>query len=326
MKETTISIIVPVYNAVPTLERCVRALMGQTHKNIEIILVNDGSRDNSLELCRAFAAEDPRIRVIDKPNGGVSSARNAGLDAASGQFIMCCDSDDWVEPDWCEQMLKLYTPGTLPMCGYYCHHGDGSQRIVSCAKEQTSLDKKDFFLAMELGAYNPWNKLYVGSVIREHGLRFSTKMTLGEDQLFVWKYLQAIDGGMVLTSQPLNHYVWPEGASLTRNLPADYCEQCRHLFREIFWDIQNGAPCSEDAMQVFLSRIYWQFERSIKRIFENSKLTKYQKLKQASSVLCCPEYRQVICRVEIQQHPIMRYASRSKTSLPLYMLYLIDKY
>lgn len=324
--ESRISIIVPVYNAASTLERCVRALMEQTHQNIEIILVNDGSRDNSLELCRAFAAEDARIRVIDKPNGGVSSARNAGLDAATGVFIMFCDSDDWVEPDWCEQMWKLYTPGTLPMCGYYCHYGDGSQRIVSCAKEQTHLDKRDFFLAMELGGYNPWNKLYVGSVIRESGLRFSTKMTLGEDQLFVWKYLQAIDGGMVLTSQPLNHYVWPEGSSLTRNLPADYYEQCCHLFREIFGDIQNGATCSDDALQVFLSRIYWQFERSIKRIFENSGLTGFQKLRQASAVLCSPEYRQVVTFADIRQHPIVRRASRCKTSLPLYVLFLFHKY
>ena len=324
--ESQISIIVPVYNAASTLERCVRALMAQTYRNIEIILVNDGSRDNSLELCRRFAAEDDRIRVIDKPNGGVSSARNAGLDAASGEFIMFCDSDDWVESDWCEELLKLYTPGILPMCGYYCHYSDGSQRIVACTKESAYLEKKDFFLAMELGAYNPWSKIYATSVIRERGLRFSMKMTLGEDELFVWKYLQAIDGGMVLTRQPLNHYVWPEGSSLTRNLPADYYEQCRHLFREIFGDIQNGSPCADDALQVFLSSIYWQFERSIKRIFEHSELTNRQKIRQVNSVLCCPEYRQVISCADIQQHPIVRRASRCRTSLPLYFLYLLRKY
>ena len=92
-----ISIIVPVYNAEKTLRRCVRSLMGQTYRNLEIILVNDGSKDGSLGLCREFAGEDARIRVIDQPNGGVSSARNAGLDAATGKFVMFCDSDDWTE-------------------------------------------------------------------------------------------------------------------------------------------------------------------------------------------------------------------------------------
>lgn len=324
--ESRISIIVPVYNAASTLERCVRALMGQTYRNIEIILVNDGSKDNSLELCRAFAAEDERIRVIDKPNGGVSSARNAGLDAATGEFIMFCDSDDWTEPDWCEQMLMLYTPGTLPMCGYYCHYGDGSQRIVSCAKDQTCMDKEDFFLAAKYGAYVPWNKLYELSVIRMRGLQFTVKLTLGEDQLFVWQYLQAIEGGILLTERPLNHYLWPEKASLTLNLPPNYFEQCRYLFREIFSDIQNGAPCSDDALQIFLSRIYWQFERSIKRIFENKELTELQKLRQAGAVLRCPEYRQIISHADIRQHPVVRYASRCKNSLPLYILFLLHKY
>ena len=111
--EKIVSIIVPVYNAEKTLERCVRSLMAQTLRSIEIILVNDGSRDQSLAICQRLAQEDGRIRLIDKPNGGVSSARNAGLDVARGDYVMFCDSDDWVEPDWCESMVSLFSPGGL---------------------------------------------------------------------------------------------------------------------------------------------------------------------------------------------------------------------
>ena len=111
-----ISIIVPVYNAEKALRRCVRSLVGQTYRNLEIILVNDGSKDGSLGLCRKFAGEDARIRVIDQPNGGVSSARNAGLDAATGKFVMFCDSDDWTEPDWCAAMGENYEEGDLTIC------------------------------------------------------------------------------------------------------------------------------------------------------------------------------------------------------------------
>ena len=107
MKEL-ISIIVPVYNAEKTLTRCVEALLGQTYSNIEILLIDDGSKDRSLDICREFARKDPRLKVIYKKNGGVSSARNAGLDTATGTYVMFCDSDDWVESDWCETLLNAY--------------------------------------------------------------------------------------------------------------------------------------------------------------------------------------------------------------------------
>ena len=108
--EKLISIIVPVYNAERTLHRCVTSLVEQIYPNIEILLVNDGSKDASLEMCRGYERQDSRIRVIDKPNGGVSSARNAGLDVARGEYIMFCDSDDWVSPLWCEHMVRNHIP------------------------------------------------------------------------------------------------------------------------------------------------------------------------------------------------------------------------
>ena len=97
-----ISVIVPVYNSITTLERCVRSLCAQTFEDLEIILVDDGSTDGSGALCSALSREDARIRVIRKENGGVSSARNAGIEAAKGEYLMFSDSDDYVEPDMAE--------------------------------------------------------------------------------------------------------------------------------------------------------------------------------------------------------------------------------
>lgn len=102
-----ISIIVPVYNAEEYLERCVRSLTAQILEELEILLVDDGSTDGSGALCDRLAGTDPRIRVLHKTNGGLSSARNAGLDAASGQYVMFVDSDDWVEPDFCSLPYRL---------------------------------------------------------------------------------------------------------------------------------------------------------------------------------------------------------------------------
>ena len=111
-----ISIIVPIYNAETTLERCISSLVHQSYKDIEIILVNDGSQDHSLQICERFAKEDSRIIVIDKENGGVSSARNIGISKAGGEFLMFCDSDDWVKRDYCKDMLRYYSDDQLLMC------------------------------------------------------------------------------------------------------------------------------------------------------------------------------------------------------------------
>ena len=101
-----ISIIVPVYKAEKYLSRCVDSILGQTYKDLEVILVDDGSPDGSGVLCDAYAAKDSRVRVIHKENGGVSTARNVGLDAAGGDYISFVDSDDYVDPDMYEKMVK----------------------------------------------------------------------------------------------------------------------------------------------------------------------------------------------------------------------------
>lgn len=103
--EERISVIVPVYNAEKTIARCIETLLGQTYGNIELLLVDDGSKDGSLAICREYAEKDNRITVIHKENGGVSSARNAGIEMAKGDYILFVDSDDYVEPDYVSAMV-----------------------------------------------------------------------------------------------------------------------------------------------------------------------------------------------------------------------------
>ena len=104
---TRISIIVPVYKAEKYLPRCVESLLSQTYRELEIILVDDGSPDNCPEICDGYAEKDSRVKVIHKENGGVSSARNAGLEAASGDYITFVDSDDYVDGQMYEKMLSV---------------------------------------------------------------------------------------------------------------------------------------------------------------------------------------------------------------------------
>lgn len=118
-----ISVIVPVYNAAPYIERCVKSLQKQTYQNFEIILIDDGSKDNSLELCKALANEDDRIIVLNRPNGGASAARNTGLAKMRGQYVVFADSDDYVSPSYLENL--------------YCAAKQGNYDIVQCNLEST---------------------------------------------------------------------------------------------------------------------------------------------------------------------------------------------
>ena len=107
-KKPLISVIMPIYNVEKYLERSVNSIRNQTYKNLEIILVDDGSTDASSKMCDDFATIDSRILVIHKPNGGSSSARNAGIVMAKGDYIGFCDSDDYIEPDMYEGLLKIF--------------------------------------------------------------------------------------------------------------------------------------------------------------------------------------------------------------------------
>ena len=99
MNKEKITVVVPIYNAEQYLERCLKSIVEQTYENLEIILVNDGSSDKSLEICERFKASDERITIISKENGGVSSARNRGIEVATGKYIIFIDADDYIEKD-----------------------------------------------------------------------------------------------------------------------------------------------------------------------------------------------------------------------------------
>ena len=107
MSNPLISIIVPVYNVEEFLPKCIDSILAQTYENLEIILVEDGTKDNSGQICDAYAEKDSRIKVIHKENGGLSSARNAGMDVARGEYFGFVDSDDWIEPETYESLMVL---------------------------------------------------------------------------------------------------------------------------------------------------------------------------------------------------------------------------
>lgn len=134
-----ISVIVPVYNAEKYIKRCAKSILNQTYRNIELVLVNDGSKDGSLEICRGIAADDSRVVVIDKENGGAASARNRGLDVATGDYIGFCDADDYLSPDMYECLLALLKKNNLETIECTSIVEDEKENVVTCDANDKNL-------------------------------------------------------------------------------------------------------------------------------------------------------------------------------------------
>ena len=178
MNRPLISVIIPVYEVEAFLHKCIDSVIGQTYRELEIILVDDGSPDNCGDVCDEYAAVDSRIKVIHKQNGGLSDARNAGLDAASGEFIGFVDSDDHIEPDMFECLYQaLYTSGSdISICNHIIDNEiTGNMTSAAGPESESSLrmTQKEALSVLidDLIIRNyMWNKLYRASLFE--GLRF----------------------------------------------------------------------------------------------------------------------------------------------------------
>ena len=186
-----ISIIVPIYNVELYLERCVQSILNQTYTNIEIILVDDGSPDKCGKICDELAQKDARIVVIHKPNGGLSDARNAGLDLAKGELIGFIDSDDYIHPEMYSILYKnmIDNDADLSMCDYKAVESPGAE-IFDFDNNTTTYNNIEA-LEMLFTYYCQvfviaWNKLYRKEVFKE--LRY-TKGKIHEDELLTYKIL-----------------------------------------------------------------------------------------------------------------------------------------
>lgn len=315
-----ISIIVPVYNAETTLHRCVSALVDQTYKNIEIILVNDGSKDGSLAICQEFAVRDSRIRVIDKPNGGVSSARNAGLDIANGEFVMFCDSDDWAEPEWCYELISNYKDDCLIMCGHYV---EGKQNYIPPEIKADSgpihYDRKEFY-KLKLCNFNaPWNKIYAMSVIRDSELRFNEQLTNGEDLLFILQYLNQISEDIVFLDKCVFHYNWPSEFSLSNKVSEDYFAQCCLLTNSILEQCGLLGALDARGKQQILTDRYNEFQKLIVSTIKDIKLSGNEAVCRLTKIMSSYEYQMCVSEANISPNKIYCWLARRKHGLGIWL-------
>lgn len=194
-KRPLISIIIPIYNSEKYLDRCIESIVNQTYKNLEIILINDGSSDNCPKICDAWAKKDNRIKVIHKENEGVSIARNIGINNSKGEYITFIDSDDYIDSKMYEKMLEKLNNTDTKLCFCDINIVNFDQTITKFNfNNETIITKKDFFeTVFNNNAMNfaVWNKLISRKLIGN--IRFDSNIYIREDALFLFECIEKID-------------------------------------------------------------------------------------------------------------------------------------
>ena len=248
-QDILISVIVPVYNAEKYLVRCVNSILNQTYGNLEVILVDDGAKDNSGAMCDEYARKDSRIRVVHKENGGLSSARNAGIDIATGEYFGFVDSDDWIEPETYETMLSLAVNNEAQMvcAGRYDVDGETMVKTVGLCPE-----KEEVISGMEmLGRVFVWDncdssscdKLFHRSLY--DGLRYAYGVVSEDVALFPYTAERA--QRVVMCNKPFYNYYHHGGTISTSTLSEKSFHFGEHTARIYDYIRQNHPEIEEQA-------------------------------------------------------------------------------
>lgn len=241
-KEELVSIIVPVYNVEKYLEKCLESIINQTYKNLEIICIDDGSPDNSIDILNKFSEKDPRIKIIRQKNRGLSGARNTGINISKGKYITFVDSDDWIENNMVELLVKKMEIEDLELviCGRN-HIINGEVKAIKLDKiEKILMDRilsgKEYFLEIisktNLFTASAYNKLYLLEKIKKENLIFP-EGRLYEDLLFVFKYLYFSKKVNIVNKELYNYFINREGA-ITNKINTRDIIDINYTYKEIY--------------------------------------------------------------------------------------------
>lgn len=253
-----VSIIVPVYNVYPYLAQCLDSLCAQSWRQMEIILIDDGSTDGSENICDRYAEADSRIRVIHKKNQGVSAARNDGIEQAGGRYLMFVDADDRIHPELVAVCLQAAEPGVTVICGATtkeeaweaCSAADWEQHVEYLEEAQFMQAYRDDYINP------PFNKLYAADVIRKYGIRFPEDVSLGEDLWFNLSYQEKFRGAWKIIHEPLYYYREYRNGSLSNLYRRDLFEIQQMKAEILYHFMQNIGIWNEESKKVYYG-MYW---------------------------------------------------------------------
>lgn len=269
------SVIIPIYNAEKTLARCLDSILRQPFSDYELLLINDGSGDGSGEICAAYARSYPQVRYFPKENGGVSSARNLGLEQARGEYILFVDSDDYVADNYfavIDAAVAQNRPDLL-MFGARSFSGKPRQWVTGRFCEATELSIAQRVDAAMRGYLfsSLWCRAFRREVIMTAGLRFRENLSIGEDQLFLFSYV--LQCRSIVSIPDLLYCVdVSDQSSLSRKRRDHLMQQLLQVNREMACALEQAA-LSDDARAVYRGALAWTAYRSAYSCFKE--LMKY---------------------------------------------------
>lgn len=234
-----VSVVIPFYNSEKTLDRCIQSVVLQEYSNLDIILIDDGSTDESEKICQKYLIKEYRIRYFYQENQGVSSARNYGIDVAKGDYILFIDSDDYIDSNMISELLENMD---ISICGYSTYYIEEKKEIsyITNYNELKKMDiKRDKFLK-HLGYWMlnlniicmPWNKLFNLKKIRDNNLYFPYEISYGEDLIFNLNYFNIMET-VSFIPECLYHYEVGKANSLEGKYKDDIFRQQREQFQMI---------------------------------------------------------------------------------------------
>lgn len=263
---STISVIVPIYNAEKYLEGCIQSILNQSFTDFELILVNDGSADQCGTICDVYARKDKRVRVFHQENKGVSSARNLGLSKAEGLWIAFVDADDSVSPDYLKHLFEGLVPDTTESLLVW-----GSPQINSHAQKQLP---KEIFYSGDAAKYiirnrllalsGPISKLFSRQVLNKNKIRFPINVSMGEDAIFLQRYLNATEAVSLISD--VDYYVHDTGGSLSKRVYSFESEwACFTLWKKLLSEYVSKYPSQfpNPGLVIWNNRIGKTFKRCL---------------------------------------------------------------
>ena len=244
-----VSVIIPVYNAEKYLHKCIESILVQTYADYELLLINDGSKDNSGAICEEYATKDSRVRVFHKENGGASAARNCGLDNAIGEYICFIDADDWVDKDYLENLLPVNDESMVVCSLIYESNVSRELCLRNRKRDKECINNTLHQLLEHMAICSPCCKIMLRDIIERNNIRFDTKVSAGEDMLFVYDYFSTGLECIRTISLPLYHYNVVDNESLSHKIvgfeTTEYVLDCikeriDNLSKVYDWDSNDG--------------------------------------------------------------------------------------
>jgi len=334
-----ITVIIPVYNVSKYLKQCLDSIINQTYKNLEIILVNDGSTDNSLAICEDYQQLDSRIIVVTQVNKGLAGARNTGIEKATGMYLMFVDSDDWMELNAIETAFSYMNEVDLVCFSFFKEYPttqiarkfglNGKYNASFIQRKITGPIKEELSDPSHLETLvTAWGKIYKTKIIKENNIKAKNLSEIGawEDGFFTWEYLNQSQFVFIL-DEPLYNYRKFNSESITSNYKNGLLDKTNHMFDLLFEQLKKHNK-GNDYQEAFNNRICL----SVIGLGLNESYNKasfFTKCKNMKTVLNSRYHKFIFRHLELRYFPfhwkLFFFFSKYKVVVPLMLLLLAIK-